>query len=46
MAQWINLNWNYKSVVAHRYSALRKNWACAPTAIVGLTAGWQADAKL
>ena len=53
MTQWINLNRNYRSVVAHRYSTLwEKKWARAPTAsgsygrLAGWLAGWQADEML
>ena len=42
MAQWINLNQNNISVVAHQYSAVRKNWAYIPTASGSYSrlAGW------
>ena len=40
MAQWINLNRNYKSVVVHRYSALWEKTGPMLLPLVGLTAGW------
>ena len=42
MAQWINLNRNYRSAVAHRYSALREKTGPLLLPLVGLTAGWLA----
>ena len=42
MAQWINLNRNYRSVVAHRYSALWEKTGPMLLPLVGLTAGWLA----
>ena len=43
MAQWINLNRNNRSVLAHRYSALREKTGPMLLRLVGLTAGWLAD---
>ena len=45
MAQWINLNQNNRSVLAHQYSVLWKNWSYPPTASgsYGRQAGKQAD---
>ena len=40
MAQWVNLNWNNRSVIAHQYSALS---GAVLLVLVGLTAGWLAD---
>ena len=43
MAQWINLNRNYRSVVAHRgYSALWEKTGPMLLPLVGLMAGWLA----
>ena len=30
MEQWINLNWNKRSVLAHQYSVLGENWPYPP----------------
>ena len=43
MAQWVNLNWNSGSVIAHRYSALSEKAGLVLLPLVGLTAGWLAD---
>ena len=43
MAQWVNLNQNNRSVIAHRYSALSEKAGPMLLALVGLTAGWLAD---
>ena len=32
MAQWINLNWNNRSVLAHDILYCEKNWPYPPTA--------------
>ena len=43
MAQWVNLNRNNRSVIAHRYSALREKAGPVLLLLVGLMAGWLAD---
>ena len=43
MAQWINLNQNNRSVLAHQYSELREKTGFMLLPLVGLTAGWLAD---
>ena len=42
MAQWINLNQNNKSVLAHRYSVLGEKPGPILLPLVGLTGGRQA----
>ena len=42
MAQWVNLNQNNKSVIAHQYSALSEKAGPVLLPLVGLTAGWLA----
>ena len=42
MAQWVNLNRNNRSVMAHRYSALSEKAWPVLRPLVGLTAGWLA----
>ena len=39
MAQWINLNQNNRSVIAHQYSALSEKVGLVLLPLVGLTAG-------
>ena len=39
MAQWVNLNRNNRSVIAHRYSALSEKAGPVLLLLVGLTAG-------
>ena len=41
MAQYINLNWNNRPVVAHRSTALGEKTDPIFLLLVGLTAGWQ-----
>ena len=41
MAQWINLNWNNRSVLAHQYSVLQEKAGLILQLLVGLTAGRQ-----
>ena len=43
MAQWINLNGNNRSVLAHRYSVLGEKTGPILLLLVGLTAGRQAS---
>ena len=43
MVQWVNLNRNNRSVIAHRYSALSEKAGLVLLPLVGLTAGWLAD---
>ena len=43
MVQWINLNRNYRSVVAHQYSALREKTGPMLLLLMDLTAGWLAN---
>ena len=38
MAQWINLNWNNRSVLAHRHSVLREETSPIFLLLVGFTA--------
>ena len=40
MAQWINLNRNNRSVIAHQYSALSEKAGPVLLLLVGLMAGW------
>ena len=42
MVQWVNLNWNNRSVIAHRYSALSEKAEPVFLPLVSLTAGRQA----
>ena len=42
MVQWVNLNWNNKSVIVHRYFALSEKAGPVLLPLVGLTAGWLA----
>ena len=47
MAQWVNLNPNNRSVIAHRYSALSEKAGLMFLPLVDLTAGrlagWQTN---
>ena len=43
MAQWVNLNRNNGSVIAHQYSTLSEKAGPVLLPIVGLTAGWLTD---
>ena len=45
MAQCINLIWNNRSVVAHRYFALSEKVGPVLLRLVGLTAGWLAGSR-
>ena len=42
MAQWVNLNRNNRSVIAHQYSSLSEKAGPVLLPLVGLTAGWLA----
>ena len=42
MVQWINLNWNNRSVLAHRYSVLGEKTGPILLLLVGLMAGREA----
>ena len=42
MVQWVNLNRNNRSVIAHRYSALSVKAGPMLLWLVGLMAGWLA----
>ena len=43
MAQWINFNWNNRSVLVHQYSVLGEKTDPIFLALVGLMAGRQAS---
>ena len=45
MAQWVNFNWNNRSVIAHHYSALSEKAGPVLLPLVGLTAGWLAGRR-
>ena len=45
MAQWVNLNRNNGSVIAHRFSALSEKAGPVLLLLVGLTAGWLAGRR-
>ena len=42
MAQWVNLNQNNRSVIAHQHSALSEKAGPVLLLLMGLTAGWLA----